>query len=83
MFVKGEFREDQIQLSSTDFSLTIPDMKHWVAIQLSYVGASKSGWLESDQPNWDEAISIIVDQSEKAPRYQKLEPGAVKLSFSA
>lgn len=68
---EGGFQEDNIQLLTTDFYTTVRDLKHWVTILWSYIGAPVTGWTPADEENWDRAISMIVNQLDQSSTYEK------------
>ncbi|KAI0391102.1 S-adenosyl-L-methionine-dependent methyltransferase [Xylariaceae sp. FL0594] len=60
----GGFADDKIECHYTTAYLTVPagGLESWARLAWSYLGPLPSGWLESDEERWEEAIADIVEQ---------------------
>ncbi|KAI1383536.1 S-adenosyl-L-methionine-dependent methyltransferase [Hypoxylon trugodes] len=56
----GGFRD--ISCSEKAFYLKVSDMKRWAQLAWSYLGHLPTGWSQSDEDKWDEAIDDVVEQ---------------------
>ncbi|PVH95467.1 S-adenosyl-L-methionine-dependent methyltransferase [Periconia macrospinosa] len=66
------------------FAHTTTDIYHQANMLWSFIGGTTaSGWIESDEERWDEAIEIIVAELRKTDGYQKLEGDKLRLKFVA
>ena len=75
VLIEGGFESDKIELSTVDVYTKIADLKHWVTILWSYVGAPATGWTVADEENWEAAIARILDQLESSSSYEKNRNG--------
>ncbi len=60
----GGFKPENIACTSTTAHLKVPPdgLKRWAQLAWSYLGSLPSGWSQSDEDHWDEAIDDIVEQ---------------------
>jgi SAM-dependent methyltransferase len=58
----GGFKDENISCSEKTCYLKVPDMKRWAQLAWSYLGHLPTGWSQSDEDKWDEAIDDIVEQ---------------------
>ncbi|KAI0508623.1 S-adenosyl-L-methionine-dependent methyltransferase [Xylaria bambusicola] len=58
----GGFKDEDISCSEKVCYLKVPDMRRWAQLAWSYLGHLPTGWSQTDEDKWDEAIDDIVDQ---------------------
>ncbi|KAI0406906.1 S-adenosyl-L-methionine-dependent methyltransferase [Xylaria palmicola] len=60
----GGFEPENITYTSATAHLTVPPngLKRWAQLAWSYLGVRPSGWSQSDEDRWDEAIDDTVEQ---------------------
>jgi len=75
VLVKGGFESDKIILSASDVFTQVTDLRPWVQILWSYVGAPASGWTRKDEKDWDKAVDMIVEELEKSETYERKKDG--------
>ena len=84
MLKKGGFEENKITLITSDVYCTTPELKHFATMLWSFIGGtSETGWLESDEENWDKAVEVIKEELKKTDGFKALDGGRAQLKFVA
>lgn len=79
----GGFKPENIDFSEKASFVRIPDLKRWAQLAWSYLGTVPSGWSQSDEDKWDEAIEDIVEQLQSGDGISKNEKGETVLKMIA
>ncbi|KAI1130288.1 S-adenosyl-L-methionine-dependent methyltransferase [Nemania abortiva] len=58
----GGFQDENISTSEKICYLKVRDMKRWAQLAWSYLGQPPSGWSQSDEDKWSEALGDIVEE---------------------
>ncbi|CAI6334302.1 unnamed protein product [Periconia digitata] len=58
--IESGFDESKIELRTCKVYITIQDDEHLAHVLWSYLGPPMTGWLPSDEGDWDKAISVIL-----------------------
>ncbi|PQE06882.1 S-adenosyl-L-methionine-dependent methyltransferase protein [Rutstroemia sp. NJR-2017a BVV2] len=81
---KGGFEKDKITLAKRDIIVTTTELTRFATMLWSFIGGTtESGWLNSDEDNWDKAIEIIKDVLRKTDGFKLLDGGRAQLKFIA
>ncbi|KAF4340133.1 toxD [Fusarium beomiforme] len=62
--LEAGFDPSKTEIHHTDAYVTIKDIKRWAQLAWSYLGVLPTGWCETDEEKWEEAIDDIVEQLE-------------------
>ncbi|KAI1402585.1 S-adenosyl-L-methionine-dependent methyltransferase [Hypoxylon fuscum] len=79
----GGFKAGNISFSEVDCFLKISDLKRWAQLAWSYLGHLPSGWSQSDEDKWDEAVADIVSELKSGDGISKNEKGETVLRMVA
>ncbi|KAJ0121083.1 Ubiquinone/menaquinone biosynthesis C-methyltransferase UbiE [Diaporthe amygdali] len=79
----GGFQSDNIDCSTKDCYLKIPDLKRWAQLAWSYLGTLPTGWTQNDEDKWDEAIADIVEELKSGDGISQNEQGETVLKMIA
>jgi ubiquinone/menaquinone biosynthesis C-methylase UbiE len=81
---EGGFSKDSITLTKRDVYVTTTSVDRYATMLWSFIGGTTaSGWIESDEAKWDEAIEIVKEELSKSDGYKELEGGRLQLKFVA
>ncbi|KAM0206810.1 hypothetical protein ACHAQI_008035 [Fusarium lateritium] len=82
--IEGGFWPDKVSLHQRDVHVTIGDLKRFSTMIWSFIaGTTTTGWLESDEEKWDEAVDAVVEALTLTKGFEKLEGGKNKIMFQA
>jgi SAM-dependent methyltransferase len=59
--VEAGFEEAKINLQTCKVYITVRDEEHLAQVLWSYLGPPVTGWLPSDEGNWDKATRVVLD----------------------
>jgi ubiquinone/menaquinone biosynthesis C-methylase UbiE len=81
---KAGFSGDAITLTRRDVYVTTTTIDRYATMLWSFIGGTTaSGWLESDEHKWDEAVDIVKEELRKTEGFEELEGGRMRLKFVA
>jgi SAM-dependent methyltransferase len=84
VLVAGGFEASKVQLTKGVVEYTTPELTRYATMLWSFMGGTgESGWLESDERNWDGAVRIVEDELRKTPGFQELSDGRATIRFIA
>lgn len=69
-----------IQMVKAKSMSEVQDLGAWVEYMWSLLGRMESGWVESDEVNWDRAVEIFGDEIKKQPGVELLGDGKARLT---
>lgn len=67
----GGFRE--VTMHKIETNTVVNDLSDWEYSMWATLGRPASGWLESDETRWDEALSIFAETLRKQPGFTLLQ----------
>ncbi|OIW26549.1 S-adenosyl-L-methionine-dependent methyltransferase [Coniochaeta ligniaria NRRL 30616] len=78
------FEKDKIREVQADVHVTTSEVTRYAAMLWSFIGGTgPTGWLESDEENWDRAVEIVKEQLRKTEGYKEIDGGKLQLKFIA
>ena len=80
---RGGFQPGNIKCFEKVAYLTHPDLRRWVQLAWSYLGAPPTGWTPEDELNWDKALQTTIDYLEQEPGYSVNEKGEIVMKMRA
>jgi len=81
---KGGFEKEKIVMTKADVFVTTSEITRYAAMLWSFIGGtSASGWLRSDEKNWDRAVEIVIEELQKTDGYEPVDGGHCQLKFVA
>lgn len=79
----GGFAKEQIECHERDCYVKIQDLERWAQLAWSYLGRLSTGWTQTDEEKWDEAIGDIVQNLGSGGAMEVNEQGEKVLQFVA
>ncbi|ETS77613.1 hypothetical protein PFICI_09675 [Pestalotiopsis fici W106-1] len=80
--IKAGFAQGQTELHTVNVHLHYDSAERLARLIWSWLGPPLSGWLESDEENWDKAIEVILKSFEENDDF-KLGPDGVEVQLTA
>lgn len=81
--IRAGFEEDKVELRSVTVYITAPDERYLARVLWSYLGPPLTGWLESDEENWDRALDVVIKSFGEIDGFQRLESGELRIELTA
>ncbi|KAF2689808.1 S-adenosyl-L-methionine-dependent methyltransferase [Lentithecium fluviatile CBS 122367] len=79
----GGFADADITCEELECYLEISDLGRWAQLAWSYLGYLATGWSQSDEDRWDEAVRDVVEQLESGDGISVNEKGEKVLRMVA
>ncbi|KAI1647336.1 S-adenosyl-L-methionine-dependent methyltransferase [Daldinia loculata] len=77
------FENEKIEQKSVKVYINVEDTERLAQVMWSFLGRPASGWLESDEENWDRAIETIRKSFLEDKGYTMSESGQLKIELVA
>jgi ubiquinone/menaquinone biosynthesis C-methylase UbiE len=82
--VEAGFEEAKTKLQTCKVYITVRDDEHLAQVLWSYLGPPVTGWLPSDEGNWDKAISVILGKFKETEGFVKEDDsGLTRIELTA
>ncbi|CZR63210.1 uncharacterized protein PAC_13107 [Phialocephala subalpina] len=82
---QGGFEKENIEIKQKEiWATTTVGLERYASMLWSFIGGTgESGWLESDEQNWDRALGVVVEELKKGEGFEELDGGGLRLRFVA